>query len=65
MHKLIIYNWLVLAVASLLVGVYIGIFESFLKDKGYLFIVLAVVFGALFLVKRKGLNGKGKKSHKG
>ena len=53
MQKLIVYNWLVLAVLSLLVCVYISIFESFLRDKGYLYIVMAIVFALLFYKQRK------------
>jgi multisubunit Na+/H+ antiporter MnhF subunit len=53
MQKLIIYNWLVLAILSLMVCVYITIFESFLRDKAYLYILLALVFGLLFYRQRK------------
>lgn len=61
MQKLIAYNWLALAVVSLLVGIYISIFESFFKDKGYIYIVLTIVFGLFFLVKKKGTKGKGQR----
>lgn len=53
MKKLILYNWLALAVASLLVGIYIALFEHFFKDKGYLYIMMAIGFGILFVFKRK------------
>lgn len=53
MQKLITYNWLALAAISLLVGIYISIFESFFKDKGYLYIILTLVFGFLYLNKKK------------
>lgn len=53
MQKLIVYNWLVLAILSSLVCIYISIFENFLKDKGYLYIVLAIVFGLLFYKQRQ------------
>lgn len=56
MRKWIVYNWLVLAVLSLLVSIYISIFESFLKDKGYLYVVLSLVFGLLFY-KQKNKHG--------
>jgi hypothetical protein len=59
MQKFIVYNWLLLAVVSLLVCIYITVFESFLKDKGYLYVVLTLLFGALFIVKKKGLKGRG------
>ena len=48
MRKIVVYNWLVLAVLSLMVGIYITVFETFLKDKAYLYFVLAVVFGLVF-----------------
>jgi hypothetical protein len=53
MQKLIAYNWLALTAISLLVGIYISIFESFFKDKGYLYIILTLIFGALYLYKKK------------
>ena len=52
MQKIIIYNWLVLAILSLLVCLYITIFETFLKDKAYLYLLLSVVFGLLFYKQR-------------
>jgi len=53
MQKLITYNWLALAAISLLVGIYISIFESFFRDKGYLYIILTLIFGYLYLAKKK------------
>jgi hypothetical protein len=53
MKKLIVYNWLILAVLSLLVCIYISIFETFLRDKAYLYLLLALVFGLLFYKQRK------------
>ncbi|MES2779841.1 MAG: hypothetical protein V4651_08060 [Bacteroidota bacterium] len=53
MQKLIVYNWLVLAILSILVCAYISIFENFLKDKAYLYIILAIVFGLLFYKQRQ------------
>ena len=53
MKKLILYNWLALAAASLLVGLYITLFEHFLKDKAYLYFIMAIGFGVLFIFKRK------------
>jgi multisubunit Na+/H+ antiporter MnhF subunit len=53
MQKVIIYNWLVLAILSLLVCLYITIFETFLKDKAYLYLLLTIVFGLLFYKQRK------------
>ncbi len=48
MRKFIVYNWLVLAVLSVMVGLYITIFETFLRDKAYLYLILAAIFGLLF-----------------
>lgn len=53
MQKLIVYNWLVLAILSVLVCMYISIFEHFVKDKAYLYIVLAIIFGLLFYKQRQ------------
>jgi hypothetical protein len=53
MQKLIVYNWLILAILSLLVCIYISIFETFVKDKAYLYLLLAIVFGLLFYKQRK------------
>jgi hypothetical protein len=48
-------NWLILAAASLLVGIYISVLESFLHDKGWIYFVLAAGFGALYVWRmRKG-----------
>ena len=55
MQKLIVYNWLVLAILSLLVCVFIAIFESFVKDKAYLYLILSIVFGLLFYKQRKNI----------
>lgn len=48
MRKLVVYNWLVLAVLAVMVGIYISIFESFFKDKAYLYFLLSGGFGLLF-----------------
>ena len=55
MQKVLIYNWLVLAILSLLVCLYITIFETFFKDKAYLYLLLTIVFGLLFYRQRKKL----------
>lgn len=55
MQKLIIYNWLVLAILSLFVCLFIAIFESFVKDKAYLYLILSIVFGILFFKQRKNI----------
>ncbi len=48
-----LYNWLVLAVSAFLVGIYIAIFESIWKDKGYLYFILSAFFGVIFYVQKK------------
>lgn len=53
MQKWILYNWAVIAITALLVGVYISIFEDFVKDKGYLYFIIALLFGAIFYFQRK------------
>jgi multisubunit Na+/H+ antiporter MnhF subunit len=53
MQKLIVYNWLVLAILSFLVCLYITLFETFFKDKAYLYLLLTIIFGVLFYRKRK------------
>jgi hypothetical protein len=53
MQKLIVYNWLVLAILSVLVCLYITLFETFFKDKAYLYLLLTIVFGLLFYKQRK------------
>jgi hypothetical protein len=53
MQRLIIYNWLALSILSLLVAGYIALFEHFMKDKGYLFVLLAIIFGFIFYKQKK------------
>ncbi len=48
MRKIIVYNWLALGVLSVMAGVYISVFETFFRDKAYLYFGLAIVFGLLF-----------------
>lgn len=55
MRKLIVYNWLVLAILSLLVCLFIAVFESFVKDKAYLYLLLSIIFGTLFYKQRKNI----------
>ncbi|MFA6261901.1 MAG: hypothetical protein WC760_10560 [Bacteroidia bacterium] len=53
MKKLIHWNWLILAITALLVGIYISVFEHFLYDKAYLYFILAIVFGLMYFKNRK------------
>lgn len=55
MDKWIIRNWLWLAIASLLVGFYIAIFEDFVAGKAYLYFLLAILFAFIWLKKRGSL----------
>jgi FtsH-binding integral membrane protein len=52
MQKIIVYNWLVLAILSLMVCIYITVFETFIKDKAYLYLMLTILFGLLFYKQR-------------
>jgi uncharacterized membrane protein YiaA len=58
MKRIIFYNWLVLAITSFLVGIYISIFEHVLKDKGYLYFIMALLFAVIFYYRRKKGDGK-------
>jgi len=51
MEKWIIRNWLILAAASLLVGFWVAFTQDFVKDKAYLFFILAMLFGYVWLKK--------------
>lgn len=53
MHNFIVRNWLILAIASLLVAVYITIFDGFVAGKAYMFFILAIVFGAIYYFRLK------------
>lgn len=48
MQKLIQTNWLILAIASILVAIYIWIFDGFLAGKAYPFILLSVGFAYVY-----------------
>lgn len=52
MRKFVVYNWLVLAVLSVMVGIYITVFETFLKDKAYLYFLLSGIFGLVFIKQK-------------
>lgn len=53
MQRLILLNWLIIAIAALLVGVYVSIFESFIEGKAYVFFIVAILSGVLFYFKQK------------
>lgn len=51
MDKWILRNWLILSIASLIVGFWIAFFEDFVKGKAYLFFILFIVFALVWLRK--------------
>lgn len=53
MQRFIVQNWLILAIASLLVALYIWLFEGFIQGKSYMFVILSVVFGGIYWRNRK------------
>lgn len=54
MHNFIVRNWLILAIASLLVAVYVTIFDGFVAGKAYMFYILTIAFGAVYYFRLKG-----------
>ncbi len=56
MRNFILRNWLILAIASLLVAIYVTIFDGFVNGKAYMFFVLAIIFGVVYYLRlKKGL----------
>ncbi len=53
MQNFILRNWLILAISSLLVGIYISIFDGFVAGKAYMFFILAIVFGLVYYLRLK------------
>ncbi len=53
MHPFIVRNYLILAITSLLVALYVTIFESFIGGKAYMFLLLGLVFGIIYYLKIK------------
>jgi hypothetical protein len=53
MQQFLIRNWLILAIASLLVAVYTWIFDGFVDGKSYMFLILTVAFGAVYYWQSK------------
>ena len=53
MRNFIIRNWLILAISSLLVAIYITIFDGFMAGKAYMFFILAIVFGLVYYLRLK------------
>ena len=52
MEKWILRNWLIMGIASFLVGFWVAIFEGFVEGKAYMFFLLFLVF--MFTWLRKG-----------
>lgn len=53
MQQFIIRNWLILAIASLLVAIYTWIFDGFIDGKSYMFLILALAFGGVYYWQTK------------
>ena len=53
MQKLILYNWLVISIASVMVGVYVSVFENFIEGKAYLYFITAILSGVIFYFQKK------------
>ncbi|MCU0421171.1 MAG: hypothetical protein MUC81_00045 [Bacteroidia bacterium] len=53
MQHFIIRNWLLLAITSGLVALYLTVFEGFFQGKAYSFLLLGLVFGAIYYLKIK------------
>lgn len=53
MHNFIVRNWLILAIASLLVAIYTTIFDGFVNGKAYTFFALAALFGVVYYLQQK------------
>ncbi|MBP9185862.1 MAG: hypothetical protein KBE91_01320 [Bacteroidia bacterium] len=53
MQNFILRNWLILAISSLLVAIYISIFDGFVAGKAYMFFILAIVFGLVYYLRLK------------
>jgi hypothetical protein len=51
MDKWILRNWLILAIASLLVGFWVAFAEDFVEGKAYMFFFLFLVFMFTWLKK--------------
>lgn len=53
MQHFITRNWLILSIASILVALYVWIFDGFIQGKAYVFVLLAAVFLGIYLRKQK------------
>lgn len=53
MQQFILRNWLILAIASLLVGLYVWIFDGLADGKAYVFFFLTLAFGAIYYWQSK------------
>lgn len=56
MRNFILRNWLILAITSLLVAIYVTIFDGFINGKAYMFFILTIIFGTVYYLRlKKGL----------
>lgn len=53
MNKYIQYNWLIIAITALLIAAWIAVFEHFVSDKGYVYVILSILSGWLWYRGRK------------
>jgi hypothetical protein len=51
MDKWITRNWLLLSILSLVIGFWVAFTEDFVADKAYMFFILAMIFGFVWLKK--------------
>lgn len=53
MQLFILRNWLILAITSALVAIYVSIFDGFWDGKAYMFVLLGLVFAAIYYFRLK------------
>ena len=51
MDKWILRNWLILAIAALLIGFLVAFVEDFVQGKAYMFFILSIVLFFVWLKK--------------
>lgn len=45
-------NWLILAITSLLVMIYLTVFEGFVEGEAYVYLVLTLLFGGIYFLPK-------------
>jgi hypothetical protein len=53
MGSFILRNWLILAVTSFLVALYVWLFDGFTDGKAYMFLMLSLLFGGVYYWQSK------------